>query len=51
MFVEAQKILYEDTPAIPIFDQENIHVIRSDIKGYRDNPAYPHVVRFYELSR
>jgi peptide/nickel transport system substrate-binding protein len=51
MFVEAQRMLYEDTPAIPIFDQENIHVIRSDIKGYRDNPAYPHVVRFYELSR
>jgi peptide/nickel transport system substrate-binding protein len=51
MFVEAQKMLYRDTPAIPIFDQENIHVVRSDIKGYDDNPAYPHVVFFYELSR
>jgi len=51
MFVEAQKMLYRDTPAIPIFDQENIHVVRSDIKGYEDNPAYPHVIFFYELSR
>jgi peptide/nickel transport system substrate-binding protein len=51
MFIEAQQILYQDTPAVPIFDQENIHVIRSDIKGYDDNPAYPHVVFFYELSR
>ena len=51
MFVDAQQMLYRDTPAIPIFDQENIHVVRSDIKGYEDNPAYPHVVFFYELSR
>jgi peptide/nickel transport system substrate-binding protein len=51
MFVEAQKMLYEDAPAVPIFDQENIHLIREDIQGYEDNPAYSHVVFFYELSR
>jgi peptide/nickel transport system substrate-binding protein len=51
MFVAAQKMLYRDTPAVPIFDQHNIHVIRSDIAGYEDNPAYSHVVFFYELSR
>ena len=50
MFVKAQKMLYRDTPAVPIFDQENIHVIRSDIAGYEDNPAYPHVVFFYDLT-
>lgn len=51
MFVEAQQMLYEDTPAVPIFDQQNIHVIRSSVEGYEDNPAYPHVVFFHELNR
>lgn len=51
MFITAQEMLHEDAPAIPIFDQQNIHVIRADIQGYEDNPAYPHVAFFYELSR
>lgn len=51
MFVEAQQMLYEDAPAVPIFDQENIHLVREDVEGYEDNPAYSHVVFFYELRR
>jgi peptide/nickel transport system substrate-binding protein len=51
MFVEAQRMLYEDAPAVPIFDQENIHIVREDIENYEDNPAYSHVVFFYDLSR
>jgi peptide/nickel transport system substrate-binding protein len=50
-FVEAQRMLYEDAPAVPIFDQENIHLISESIEGYEDNPAYSHVVFFYELAR
>jgi ABC-type transport system substrate-binding protein len=51
MFVEAQRMLYADAPAVPIFDQENIHIVREDIDNYEDNPAYSHVVFFYDLSR
>jgi len=33
------------------YDLPNGHVIRSDIKGYVDNPAYPHVIFVYKLTR
>ena len=51
LFIEAQKILIEDAAAMFFYDVANTHVLRSDIKGYVDNPAYPHVVFFYQLSR
>lgn len=51
MFVESQEMLYDDAPAVPVFDQQNLHFVRTEINGYEDNPAYPHVVFFYELSR
>ncbi len=51
MFKDAAKMLVEDAASLFIFDQSNIHIVRSDIKGYVDNPAYPHVVFAYELSR
>ena len=51
MFQDAAKILVEDAASLFIFDQSNIHIIRSDLKGYVDNPAYSHVVFAYELSR
>lgn len=51
LFVQAQQILVEDAAALFIVDLPNIHVIRSDINGYVDNPAYPHVVFWYNLSR
>lgn len=49
MFVEAQRILIEDAPAVFIYDVANTHVARSDVKGFVDNPAYPHVVFVYDL--
>ena len=51
MFREAQKMLVDDAAALFFFDQDNIHVAREDLKGYADNPAYPHVVFIYQLSR
>jgi peptide/nickel transport system substrate-binding protein len=51
MFRDAQKTLVDDAASLFIFDQQNIHVIRKNIKGYVDNPAYSHVVFIYQLSR
>ena len=51
MFVDAQEILIEDAVALYFYDVANIHLARSDIKGYVDNPAYPHVVFAYQLRQ
>jgi len=51
LFIEAQEMLVDNADAVFIYDVANTHVLRSDIKGYADNPAYPHVVFFYKLSR
>ncbi len=51
LFIEAQKMLIENADAVFFYDVANTHILRSDIKGYVDNPAYPHVVFFYQLSR
>jgi peptide/nickel transport system substrate-binding protein len=51
LFIEAQKILIEDAAAMFFYDRPNNHELRADIKGYADNPAYPHVVFVYELWR
>jgi peptide/nickel transport system substrate-binding protein len=51
LFVESQKLLVENADATYFYDVSNSYAIRSDVKGYVDNPAYPHVVFFYNLSR
>jgi len=51
MFIDAQKMLIDDAVSLFFYDVANIHIARSDIQGYVDNPAYPHVVFAYELSR
>lgn len=51
MFKGAQRKIIEEAAAVFILDRPNIHVIRSDIKGYTDNPAYGHVTFLNELSR
>jgi peptide/nickel transport system substrate-binding protein len=50
MFVEAQKILIEDSPAIFVCDFPDIWLVRSDIQGVVDNPAYPNVLFFHDLT-
>ena len=51
MFIDAQKMLIDDAASINFYDVANIHTARADIKGFVDNPAYPHVVFVYMLSR
>jgi len=51
LFIEAQEILIEDAAAVFFYDLPNDHEIRSDIRGYVDNPAYPHVAFVYDLTR
>ncbi|MFB0536941.1 MAG: ABC transporter substrate-binding protein, partial [Anaerolineae bacterium] len=51
LFIEAQEILIEDAAAAFFYDRANNHELRSDIKGYVDNPAYPHIIFVYKLSR
>jgi peptide/nickel transport system substrate-binding protein len=51
MFIEAQKILVEDAATLVFYDMANTHIASADVKGFVDNPAYPHVVFVYDLSR
>lgn len=51
LFIQAQEMLIEDAAALFFYDVANIHLARSDIKGYVDNPAYPHVVFVYQLRQ
>ncbi len=51
LFDQAQQMLVDDSSAIFIVDLPNVHVIRDDISGYVDNPAYPHIVFWYDLKR
>ena len=41
----------ETAAAVFMLDQPNVHIIRADIKGYADNPAYGHITFVNELSR
>jgi peptide/nickel transport system substrate-binding protein len=49
-FVEAQKILVEDAVAIWVMDIANTTALASDVSGFVNNPAYPQVIFFYELT-
>lgn len=51
MFIQAQEILVDDAVTLFFYDLANTHVARSDVKGFVDNPAYPHVVFAYDLAR
>jgi peptide/nickel transport system substrate-binding protein len=51
LFIEAQRKVIEDAAAVFMLDQPNVHIIRSGIHGYRDNPAYGHTTLVNELSR
>jgi peptide/nickel transport system substrate-binding protein len=51
LFVASQEILIDDVASLNFYDVANIHLARVDIKGYVDNPAYPHVVFVYQLSK
>jgi peptide/nickel transport system substrate-binding protein len=47
----AQVMIFNDCPAVGVVDLKNLYVMKADLKGFADNPAYPLVVFFYQLSR
>ncbi len=51
IYLQAQELLLDDAAAIYVVDLPDIHVIRADVSGYVNNPGYPHVVFFYDLTR
>ncbi len=48
MFIDAQKILMDDAPVIPMYDKQNVWVQDAKFKGFVENPSYPNVVFFYD---
>jgi peptide/nickel transport system substrate-binding protein len=51
LYVEAQNILMADAAGVAIYDMEYLRAKRASLKGYIDNPAYPHVVWWYNCYR
>lgn len=49
-YTEAQNIVVDDAPAIFICDINNVRVMNAKYTGYKDNPFYPNVVFYYDLS-
>jgi peptide/nickel transport system substrate-binding protein len=47
----SQVMLYHDLPGLGLVDMKNVYLLRSNLHGFSDNPAYPLVVFFYQLSR
>ncbi|MBX6723934.1 MAG: ABC transporter substrate-binding protein, partial [Dactylosporangium sp.] len=51
LFGQAQEQLMKDNPAVFIYDQSYVRPVAASLSGYVDNPAYPNVVFFYDLTR
>ena len=51
LFIQAQEILVDDAASVFFYDLANTHLASTDIQGFVDNPAYPHVTFVYDLSR
>jgi len=51
LYAEAQNVLMEDVPGVSIYDTEYLRATAASLKGYVDNPAYPHVVFWYDCYR
>lgn len=50
-FIDAQKILIEDSPSIFIYDKQLAWITSPSLKGFKNNPSYPEVVFFYDCYR
>jgi len=47
-FKEAQDIVMSEVPWIPVMDIKTAYATRKGFGGFRPDPAYEYVVRFYE---
>jgi peptide/nickel transport system substrate-binding protein len=50
-YVEAQKIIVDESPALMIYCENYVRPYRKSLGGYKDNPAYPNVVFFYDVYK
>lgn len=51
MYVAAQNILMADVAGVAIYDIEYLRAKRVSLRGYVDNPSYPHVVFWHNTYR
>lgn len=51
IYTEAQEIVIEEAVSLFIYDQEYVRVMRTNFKGFEDNPVYPNVVYLYNCYR
>lgn len=51
LYGKAQEILVNKAIAINIYDGMNVWAKSTALKGYKDNPAYPRVVFFYDTYK
>ena len=49
-YAEAQNIVVDDAAAVFLCDLANLRVLNARLRGYVDNPFYPNVVFFYDLT-
>jgi len=49
MFVDAQKMLLEDAASMFIYDQQDLWITVSNLKGFTYNPAYPTTMFFHNM--
>jgi peptide/nickel transport system substrate-binding protein len=51
LYVDAQRILADDATAIYASDLPEFNIIADDIQGFVTNPAYSHLVIWYDVRR
>ena len=50
MYIEMQKELFNDAPAVVLYTSNYQRVLQNSVAGYVDNPAYPNVAFAYDLQ-
>ena len=50
-FVDAQKIIMQDVPWIPVLEAKTVYVTQKSLQGFVPNPAYDFTVEWYPCQR
>lgn len=51
LYVEAQNLLMADAAGVAVYDVQYVRATSASLQGFVDNPAYPHVVFWYDCWR
>jgi peptide/nickel transport system substrate-binding protein len=51
MFIDAQKKIIDEAYGLFAYDKKYVRPFNKSLKGYKDNPSYPHVIFFYDCYR